>query len=146
MWHSPTAKSLCQYTTLAIKGYSLLLQNHMQWVCLRAENSANQKWSLTITNDCYFITRTVASLIYNNNVFLKCKTLSLETILSAYTQAPPPPSIHTHTEAHTQAFWLYKAKYTQLKTGSKYPGDLEWIKTHGTENMAGLQFWEKKCF
>ena len=48
---------------------------------------------------------------------------------------------HTHRHPHTQAFGLYKAKYTQLKTGSKRPGDLEWIKTHGTENMAGLH-WE----
>ena len=30
--------------------------------------------------------------------------------------------------------------------GSKRPGDLEWIKTQGTENMVGLQFCEKTCF
>ena len=29
--------------------------------------------------------------------------------------------------------------------GSKRPGELGWIKTHGTENIAGLQFWEKIC-
>ena len=52
----------------------------------------------------------------------------------------------TNTHAHTQALCLYKAKYAQLKTGSKSLGDLEWIKMHGTENMAGLQFWENKCF
>ena len=50
-------------------------------------------------------------------VFLKRKILSPETILS--------------TRAHTctQEFWLYKAKYMQLKLGSKRPGDLEWIDT-----------------
>ena len=40
---------------------------------------------------------------------------------------------HTHTQRHphTQAFCLYKAKYTQLKTGSKRPGDLEWMTWNG---------------
>ena len=28
--------------------------------------------------------------------------------------------------------------------GSKHPGDSEWMKTHRTEIMAGVQFWEKK--
>ena len=60
-------------------------------------------------------------------------------------QASKRAHTHTHRHPRTQAFCLYKAKYTQFKTGSKRPGDLEWIKTHGTENMAG-QFWEKKCF
>ena len=30
--------------------------------------------------------------------------------------------------------------------GSKPLGDLEWIKTDGTENMAGLQFYGKETF
>ena len=81
-----------------------------------------------------------------NKVFLQHKILSLETILSASAPPPPPPHTHTHMHPHTQSLWLYKSKYTQLKTGSKRPGDLEWIQMHGTENMAGLQIWEKKCF
>ena len=68
-------------------------------------------------------------------VFLKCKILSLDTILSAHTHT----QTHTQRHPHTPAFWLYKVNYTQLKTGSKCPGDLEWIKMHGTENMVGLQ-------
>ena len=67
--------------------------------------------------------------------------MSLETILSAHT--------HTHTHTHTRMHALmhtcteapahtsiYNTKYTHLKTGSKHPGDLQWIKTHGTENTA----------
>ena len=69
--------------------------------------------------------------------------MSLETILSAYTHththtyACMYALMHTHT--HTQApahTSIYKAKYTQLKMGSKRPGYLEWIKSHGTENTA----------
>ena len=57
--------------------------------------------------------------------------MSLETILSA----------HTHTHTPTQA-----PAHTSILTiqSSKHPGDLEWIKTHGTENTAGLQIWGKK--
>ena len=64
-------------------------------------------------------------------VFLKRKILSLETILSAYvyTRAHTHARAHTHTyiqrHPHTQTFWLYKTKYTQLKMGSKHPGYLE---------------------
>ena len=55
---------------------------------------------------------------------------------------------HTHTQRHlhTQAFWLYKAKYTQLKMGSKRLGDFKRIKIHRTENMAGLQLWAAQWF
>lgn len=49
------------------------------------------------------------SLMIIINVFLKRTFLSLETILSPYT--------HKHRHLHTQAFWLYRAKYTQLKMG-----------------------------
>ena len=84
-------------------------------------------------------------------VFLKCKMLSLETVLSACacTHAHTHTHTHTHTHAqrhpHTQAFWLYKAKFTQLKTGSKHVGDLEWIKTsarnrrHGRSTILGKE-------
>ena len=54
---------------------------------------------------------------------------------------------HTHTEAPTYKHSDYtKLKIHSLKTGSKRPGDLEWIKTRRTENMATLQFLEKKGF
>ena len=62
-------------------------------------------------------------------IFLKRKILSLQTILTLSARA----HTHTHRGTCTQAFRLYKAKYTQLKTGSKYPGDWEWIKTHSAE-------------
>ena len=49
---------------------------------------------------------------------------------------------HTHRRTHTEA-----PAHTSILTiqSSKRPGDLEWMKTQGTDNMAGLQFWEKKC-
>ena len=52
-------------------------------------------------------TNKTATQIIIIKVFLKRKILSLETILSMRT--------HTRTQRHphTQAFWLYKAKYTQ---------------------------------
>ena len=83
-------------------------------------------------------------LIIIIKVFLKREILSLETILSARTHTRTHARTHTHTHKHSDHT---KLKQTQLKTGSKRPGDLEWMKhQNATENMAGLQFWEKKCF
>ena len=67
-------------------------------------------------------------------IFLKCKILSLGTILSAY----------THT--HTQAFLLYKANYTQLKTGGKHPGRLgidkdAWNRKYGRSPILGKELF-----
>ena len=46
-------------------------------------------------------------IVTNNKVFVKCKILSTETVLSAYTRArtcahpPTHPHTHTHTHSHT---------------------------------------------
>ena len=51
--------------------------------------------------------------------------------------------MHTQRHPHIQTYWQYKAKYTQLKTGSKHLGNLQWIKTsacnrkHGRSNILG---------
>ena len=74
------------------------------------------------------------SINNDNKTIFKAQNVSLETILSTYTCMHACVCAHTHKHTqrhpHTEAFWLYKAKYTQLKMGSKCPGDLEWIKTH----------------
>ena len=99
----------------------------------------------SLLHPCLFYTKVLITHSQGEIIiFLKRNILFLETILIA--------RAHTHTHTHTPR-GTCTHKYsdntklnTQLKTGSKHPGDLEWIKMHGTENMAGLQFWEKKCF
>ena len=77
--------------------------------------------------------------------------MSIESILSARMRTHT--YIHTHTHRHTHRgtrthkhFDYTKLNTHSLKRAANAPGDLEWIKTHGTENTAGLQFWGKKCF
>ena len=85
-------------------------------------------------------------IIIKMKVFLMHKILSLETILSAFTHA------HTHTHTHMDRGTrthkhsdLTKLKYTQLETGSKRSGDLEWMKTaawnrkHGRSTSLGKE-------
>ena len=66
-------------------------------------------------------------------------TLS-HTHTHARTHARAHTRAHTHTHTHTGTRPHKHSDYTklntQLKTGSKRPGDLEWINTHGTENRA----------
>ena len=63
-------------------------------------------------------------------MFVKHKLLSIETILST----------HTHTGTCTHKHY----DYTKLNLQSLDTWD-GWRHQHGTENMAGLKFWEKKC-
>ena len=80
------------------------------------------------------------SINNDNKSIFKAQNVSLETILSTYTYTHTCNSTcrhvcaHTHIQRHphTQAFWLYKAKYIHsLKwAANKCPGDLEWIKMH----------------
>ena len=54
----------------------------------------------------------------------------------------------THTHIHTRTHTHRHPAHTSILTiqSRKHLGYLEWIKTQGTQNMAGLQFWKKKCF
>ena len=109
---------------------------------------------------------TTTNIINNNKIIiiknLKRKILSLETILSARARAHTHTHTHTHTHIHacthartrTHARTLTHYTHTQApaNTGiltvqsSNRPENVDWIKTQGTENMAGPQFWEKKGF
>ena len=84
--------------------------------------------------------KTVPLFIILIKVFLRCKILSLETILSAHTHICMHACMHAYTHTHTHGG-------TRTHSHSDYTrqqmvGGLEWIKTDRTENMAGLKFWE----
>ena len=57
---------------------------------------------------------------------------SLETVLSAHTRARVPTHAHTHTHTHPVR---KHSDHTKLKTGSKCPGDLEWMMVSREPNI-----------
>ena len=70
--------------------------------------------------------------------FIKCKSLSVETILSMY--------IHTQVPAHASILTTQNLIYTQLETGSR----LETAEGTHADSRMGWQTWElistwKKC-
>ena len=96
-------------------------------------------------------TTTSLLLIIKGKIYVKCKVLSIDYPKRMQTRAHTHARTHarthtrTHARTHSPAFWLYKAKFTQLKTGSK-PRQDGWRQQHGTENIAGLHSCFFSCF
>ena len=103
---------------------------------------------------------TSAPIILIIKVFIKCKIVSLYTILGARARVLTHTRTHarTHSRAHTHTCTRARAHthththeytdcknltYTLLKQTTETWGG--WRQQRGTENMAGLLFCEKKC-
>ena len=72
-------------------------------------------------------------------VIIKCKILSVGTILSAH------PHTYTHTNTHIHEHTDCKTEFTYNLNGQQTGIWGKWRQQCGTENMAGLLFGEKKC-
>ena len=82
--------------------------------------------------------KSAASLIIIIKIFVKCKIMSTETILSVHT--PTHTCVHTQAPAHTSILTAQKLNLHSLDTWGG------WRQHYDTENTPGLQFWENKCY